>query len=245
MTHRYRNFIHDAGAGVVFAYVPKVACTNWKAVMRHMAGHADYLDNRLAHDRVHGGLTFLDPDDPADRQLLEAPGIRRYAFVRDPISRVLSAYLNKVASRLPLGPETPDEEHFRRIARRIETFRAARLDPQAHPAVDFAVFLLWLRDSGDYFCGDEHWQTQTRLLRAPHIRFDILGRFERLDTDAATVLRQMGCTIPFPTQSDVKFSPTGATQKVAQHVGPREAALLAGIYREDFENFGYSLPAPA
>lgn len=245
MAMTYRNFIHNARAGVVFAYVPKVACTNWKGIMRHMEGHADYLDNRLAHDRARGGLTFLDPDTAEDRRLLDTPGLRKFAFVRDPLSRSLSAYLNKVASRLPLGPETPDEEYFRRVTRRIEAFRTARLDPQAHPAVDFGVFLLWLRDSGDYARLDEHWQSQTRLLRAPHIRFDILGRFERLAEDAPRVLAEMGCDIPFPSQQDVKFSPTEATRKLAQYVGPREAALVAGIYREDFENFGYPVPDPA
>lgn len=48
----YKNFIYDEARGFVFAYVPKVACTNWKSLLRFMAGEKDWLDNRRAHDKA-------------------------------------------------------------------------------------------------------------------------------------------------------------------------------------------------
>ena len=53
MPPTYRNFIYNAERGFVFAYVPKVACTNWKSLLRYMAGHDDWLDNKLSERHSH------------------------------------------------------------------------------------------------------------------------------------------------------------------------------------------------
>ncbi len=106
MAKDYSNFIYDKTGGFIFAYVPKVACTNWKSLLRYMAGQADWLDSKLVHDKAGGGLHYLDLNG-GDVDLLSDPGIPKYTMVRDPYSRVLSAYLNKVESRLPLKSKTP------------------------------------------------------------------------------------------------------------------------------------------
>ena len=79
MAMAYRNFIYNEERGFIFAYVPKVACTNWKSVMRYLAGFPDYLDNRLAHDKVNGGLRYLDLSG-TDLALLSDRGISKYTF---------------------------------------------------------------------------------------------------------------------------------------------------------------------
>ena len=62
---KYYNFIVNNDKKIVFAYVPKVACSNWKSIMRYLAGFSDYLDLTLAHDRSKSGLKYLsDIEDP-------------------------------------------------------------------------------------------------------------------------------------------------------------------------------------
>lgn len=234
----YKNFIYNADRGVIFAYVPKVACTNWKSLLRYIAGHEDWLDNKLAHDKVNGGLQYLDLEGP-DADLLTRPDIARYAMVRDPYSRVLSAYLNKVESRLPPTPEAEGEDHFSKVVRDIDAFRAASLDTATYPQITFEVFLLWLQDGGSPFCYDEHWAPQSVLLKQPGVTFDIIGRLENLKEDAPRILQAMGCNQGFPTPKDVNFSPTNAQEKIGKYYNDNCCVLANSIFREDFDGFGY------
>ena len=78
MTIIYKNFIYMEDRGFLFAYVPKVACTNWKSLLRYMSGKEDWLDNKLAHDKALGGLRYLDLNGE-DAEILLDPSIRKYA----------------------------------------------------------------------------------------------------------------------------------------------------------------------
>ncbi|MFT4851511.1 MAG: hypothetical protein ACI83B_004077 [Sediminicola sp.] len=41
----------------IFVYNPKVACTNWKCILRYINGHKeDYLSARIAHNKELSGL---------------------------------------------------------------------------------------------------------------------------------------------------------------------------------------------
>jgi hypothetical protein len=87
--------IHSKKANVIFGYVPKVACTNWKCILRYLDGHADYLDAQIAHDRKRSGLAYLS-ELPNGLDMLHDDSIPKLTCVRNPYTRVLSAYLNKV-----------------------------------------------------------------------------------------------------------------------------------------------------
>lgn len=240
----YNNFIYNAEKNIIFAYVPKVACTNWKSILRRLNGAEDWLDNRMAHDRERSGLTYLAPDRDQPGAGLPA-GARRFAMVRDPYSRTLSAYLNKIGSRLPPKPESEDMDHWERITARIDAWRTQALDMDAYPEVNFEVFLLWLRESNDPAVLDEHWAVQSRILSYPDVSFDWIGRFENLKQDAQHILENIGSEVGFPTQDQVKFAPTNAASRLNAYLTPHTEALIEEIFAEDFLNFGYSTRAGA
>lgn len=234
----HRNFIYNEDSEIIFAYVPKVACTNWKSLLRYMAGHEDWLDSKLVHDKVAGGLRYLDLNG-ADADLLSCPEIRKYAVVRDPYSRVLSAYLNKVESRLAPKSEALVEDHFHTVVRDIDAFRHKKLGAKQFPRTDFEVFLRWLQDGNSAYTKDEHWTSQSVLLHQPGVSFHFIGRFENLAVDAARILKEIGCDRKFPSQKDVGFAATDAQSKLDQYYNATTRQLVNDIYIEDFENFGY------
>jgi hypothetical protein len=121
---KYFNFIWQERFAYIFAYVPKVACTNWKCVLRHQIGASDYLNPRLAHDREQSGLTFLS-EEPRAHELLADPLLAKYAIVREPFSRALSAYLDNTRADLlqAIGGLPSRKHHAAALA--IETLNSA------------------------------------------------------------------------------------------------------------------------
>lgn len=205
--------------------------------MRYLNGAPDWLENKLAHDRQLSGLEYLQiqPDQPG----FGLPeGARRFAMVRNPYDRTLSAYLNKVEQRLPLKAEDTGN-YWDSVVAKVENFRVNELDTTKHPEISLEVFLRWIKYSDDWEIQDEHWCPQTTLLRQPEIEFDYIGRFENIAEDAPKILAQMGCDQSFPSQRDVKFAPTNASVRLERYMTPEVEALIESIYALDFEQFGY------
>ena len=206
-----------------------------------LAGYDNWLDSAIVHSRTEAGLHYIDFSGPED-ELLRDPDVKRYTMVRDPYSRVLSAYLNKVENRLPwLYVEADNENHFKKVAREIDSFRRNALGEVSFPEVNLEVFLRWIRESNSKLVLDGHWLPQAILLRQPEVEFDIVGRFERLDEDSATILAAIGCDQRFPSQKETKFEPTNAMNKLRRYYNDAAVALVNEIYGLDFEAFGYEL----
>ena len=237
MSVLYSNFIVNEKNKVIFAYVPKVACSNWKGIMRSLNGAENYLDTNLAHDKNRSGLTYLSNLDNKD-YYLKGDEYKKYAFVRNPYSRILSAYLNKVESRI--GKELKEDDHFDVVFQNIENYRKSHLQKR-YPHICFEVFLYWLKESKSPYVYDEHWKSQSLLLDINNIEFDMLGKFEELAEKAPVFIRLLGAEVPFPTQKDIKFSPTKAISKVDKYFNSIAYQLVNTIYEDDFENFNYRM----
>lgn len=233
----YKNFIYDEERKFIFAYVPKVACTNWKSIFRKLNGAEDWLNSTLAHDRDKGGLTYLEPELDAPNAGLPE-GVPRYAMVRDPYERALSAYLNKI-EHLAGKPPSKRFDHWNRIIDEIDAFRREALGADQYPQINFEVFLRWLKESGSWSARDEHWAPQSDLLCQPHVAFDYIGRFEAIEKDSAHILDLIGENVRLPSQKQVKFAPTNAKAFLETYLTPQARDLVEDIYAVDFINFKY------
>lgn len=145
----------------------------------------------------------------------------KFVFVRNPFTRVLSAYLDKV-----IRQESP---RYRKWALR-------KGQPQTP---SFADFCRYLDDGGLY--ADAHWAPQVDCLLIPPSEFDFIGRFENLDEDLHKVLRRI-----FPDEQPVTHMAgpprTFAGDKLNKHYSEREFSLIARLYSDDFRVFGYDRP---
>ncbi len=231
------NFIYSRNANVIFAYIPKVACTNWKCILRYLDGHKDYLDARLAHDRNKSGLSYISKM-PNGIDLLMDKNIAKLTCVRNPYSRILSAYLNKIK---PFAQDNapPDRDvYFYQVFTVIDQYRQIK-----HPEleyVDFSCFLEWIELSGDPLAGNEHWIPQTEILGKSEYIFDFIGRIENLHKDAQIILDWLKCDIPFPTQQAVNFPPTRASESIDTYYTQIEMEQVQRIFRDDFSFLQYA-----
>ncbi|KAG5282637.1 hypothetical protein AALO_G00058180 [Alosa alosa] len=92
-----RHLVVDDEHGLLYCYVPKVACTNWKRVLMVLTGKGRYheplaIPANEAH--VPGNLRTLSEYSAAEinRRLRS---YLKFIFVREPFERLVSAYRNK------------------------------------------------------------------------------------------------------------------------------------------------------
>jgi hypothetical protein len=144
-----------------------------------------------------------------------------FTFVRNPFTRIASAYLSKV-----VGSER-QKIHVTRWGSRSTN------DP-----VTFAEFCEYLRQAKGYL-DDGHWARQCDLITLPLDQLDFIGKIENLDQDLRYVIRRLfGLEKDFEIQSWQKGR-TGASSIVKQLYGEKEMAIVREIYAEDFRVFGY------
>lgn len=219
LTHISRR--HSA----VFVEVPKAGCTVVKRVMQH-SEHAGepYEEPKSVHDRATSPLAApvrdrFDPDEVYGR----GSPYFRFAFVRNPYSRALSCYLEKIAGeqwlrdlRLPaLGFDPNEDVTFVEFLARVAAQRPADMDI--------------------------HWAPQHVLLGLDRVEYGFIGRFESFQRDVHRVIQHLEMDVPQEMVEATTSHVTNAGSRLQEYYEGEAAELVRTIYREDFERLGYGL----
>ncbi|SFI48437.1 sulfotransferase family 2 domain-containing protein [Albimonas pacifica] len=144
----------------------------------------------------------------------------KFAFVRDPVSRTVSAFEFLRAGGLHRWDAAFAERHLARFAD-VEAF--AR-DGLSDPAI--------LRYP--------HFREQVSFLTDPRtgrVGVDFVGRYERIGEDFARVCARLGVEAPLAERNRRPMA------KAAPDLSDAAAARIRQVYRRDCEAFGYA-PAP-
>lgn len=150
-----------------------------------------------------------------------------FTIMRNPYSRCLSAFLEKVASKRYGFSEIPGY---------------GRSDPLA-----FQEFVRFLGDGGLY--KDRHWWPQVDLLFWPPERFSFIGQLEHLEEHLRMVLDAVNVTVPptlsmklaHPAERGHKGKVTGASSKVSEYFDAPTFSLVRELYMRDFYAGGYGI----
>jgi hypothetical protein len=168
-----------------FLYVetPKVACSSVKAFLRQLYGAPPvkveigaFRETRLdmfVHVRGNVPLpSLVDLDDGTQKRVLTAPEFLRFAIVRNPYRRLISAWRNKALICEP---------GYERVHENARTF---------------AQFLDFLEDSDLSTC-NPHWRRQTDLLFSGAIPYTHIGHIEELSTTEELLGQHIGKRVKF------------------------------------------------
>uniref|UniRef100_A0A8B9K9M4 Carbohydrate sulfotransferase n=3 Tax=Astyanax mexicanus TaxID=7994 RepID=A0A8B9K9M4_ASTMX len=253
------HLIVDDRHGIIYCYVPKVACTNWKRIMI-------VLSESLLVD----GVPYQDPlDVPADlihnsslhftfnkfwkrygkfsRHLMKIK-LKKYTkfmFVRDPFVRLISAYRNKF--------EQENEDFYKKFAVIMLKRFGNYSDPPASVVDAFAAgikptfsnFIQYLLDPNTEkeMPFNEHWRQMYRLCHPCQINYDFVGKLETLDEDAEHLLRilRVDNVVEFPS-SHRNRTVSSWEQDWFANIPFESRRELYKLYEADFRLFGYSKP---
>ncbi|KAL7578660.1 hypothetical protein ACA910_009802 [Epithemia clementina (nom. ined.)] len=262
---------------LIFFSTAKVSCTTWRILFRKMMGYDfDEAKNNSTiciHDPRCNGLKRLgDYDVVQATAIMNSPNWTRAIFLRDPIERFLSAYLNKGLQ---------NDYIIRRCCRKGDATCKQMVLASAESA-----FPIMKRCNND-----EHWITQSKRISPKYMQqINFIGRIETVQEDSEALLRRIGAWETFgqtgwgPNGTDPIFKPrskeaagnkkplepqqkqqkpvhtgnfaqgkhmidgqnhaTHARDKLTQHITPKLYGQLLEYYHEDYENPWFNFSAP-
>ena len=165
------------------------------------------------------GRAFKKPSKLTVAEVDALENYLKFTLVRNPYTRTLSAYLDKVA-RNKVVPQ--------RLA------RATRGQPPS-----FLDFCLYLEDGG--LNDAVHWSPQTSQLVLPVASLDKICKLERFDEDMQYVLAHIGGE-RFQEFQLGKYDThrTDSDQKRREYYCDRSREIVARLMADDFRLLGYS-----
>ncbi|MFM8895696.1 MAG: sulfotransferase family protein [Actinomycetales bacterium] len=220
----------------VYIEVPKAGCGTMKATLGGVeAARLNQQAVAAVQERPHDATrmtAFIKPFQlPPDllEEVFTSRRYRRFTVVREPASRLLSAYLEKIRQGLPqaapvldvlrqtLGDEAPNDAAQITLAQFIDVVGAQSSRQQ-----------------------DPHWRRQYDQLGLPYLNYDAIIHLEDLDDSWSTIAALS--SIPDLREQFYCRNSTGAGARMDEHYTPQLREAVARIYADDYRAFNYRLP---
>ncbi|XP_053145882.1 carbohydrate sulfotransferase 13 isoform X1 [Hemicordylus capensis] len=240
-----RHLVVDDVHGLLYCYVPKVACTNWKRVMMVLTGQGKYqdpLDIPANEAHVSSNLRMLSEySTPEINYRLR--NYLKFIFVREPFERLVSAYRNKFTRSYNTAFH---KRYGTKIIRRHRQNPSKEALEHGHD-VHFEEFVYYLLDPRTQHEEpfNEHWERVHSLCHPCIIHYDVVGKYETLTEDANYILRLVGADagVKFPSSSKTTRTNDDMTAKFFQNISPFYQRRLFNLYKMDYLLFNYSIPS--
>ncbi|XP_038150172.1 carbohydrate sulfotransferase 11 isoform X2 [Cyprinodon tularosa] len=240
-----RNLVVDDDHELIYCYVPKVACTNWKRVMMVLTGRGKYSDPmEIPANQAHvpSNLKTLNQYSIAEINH-RLKNYFKFLFVREPFERLVSAYRNKFTLKY-------NSSFHKRFGTRI--IRRYRKNATQEALVNgddvkFKEFVDYLVDPATHRGRplNEHWQTVYQLCHPCHIHYDMVGKYETLEEDANHILGLVGVgeSLRFPSYAKSTRTTDTMTAQFFSNISAQQQVQLYQLYKMDFLMFNYSIPS--
>ena len=170
----------------------------------------------------HPKALFRRPSELNPHEVQMTPALFKFTFVRNPYTRTLSAYLDKISR----GKRKP-----------LELAKKSGRTPS------FEDFCIFLERGGLY--DNLHWAPQASALLLPLEDFDFIGHTESLGSGLDSVRKRIRIETGTSGTVDRRLHSTNANALIREHYTSRCQRIIRTLYQEDFTQFGYSFSLPA
>ncbi|XP_054723286.1 carbohydrate sulfotransferase 11-like [Uloborus diversus] len=241
----FDHFIVDDAHKLIYCFVPKVACTNWKRILLALRS-ADKDPLSISGNETHQATAFTLLSQYSKQEISDKlKHYWKFFFARHPYERLLSAYRNKLEEsyvdyfRTRFGTEIIKKFRPNPSEESIEKGHDVRF-------LEFIQYVTSLNVEDWKKAFNEHWRPVFDLCFPCHIKYDFIGKYETLSDDATFILRKTGIStkVKFPDRlQSYKKQPTGdLMQLYYRNISTNLHRKLFEVYKEDFTLFEYESP---
>ena len=237
----------DVRHKVMFCYVPKAACTSWKAVLCQLIKEGvsktteellmERKKNNWPGETIHYILNScgLKPMDKlTETEIADVmKNYTKFIAVRHPIDRLSSLYRQKLYTT----PENPNSECHLCKSLGTRLLKKYRSNPSNESlttgrGVTQEEFFRHLVENNEW---NEHWTEYNSLCRPCEINYDYILKTETMDIDAAKVIKNVyNSTLPF-----LESNPSNVSHVTKMAIAEQINGDLLKRYGIDMDLFGY------
>uniref|UniRef100_A0A8B9T8I4 Carbohydrate sulfotransferase n=1 Tax=Anas platyrhynchos TaxID=8839 RepID=A0A8B9T8I4_ANAPL len=214
-----RHLVVDDTHGLLYCYVPKVACTNWKRVMMVLTGQASPRSTTACAATSSSSSCGSPSSAWSRRTATSSP-----AATTRPSTSATGPRSSGGTGR---SPATGRWSAGMTCASR--SFVYYLLDPRTQREEPF----------------NEHWERVHSLCHPCIVHYDVVGKYETLVEDANYILQLVGAdtTVKFPSSSKTTRTTDDMTAQFFQDISPFYQRRLFNLYKMDYLLFNYSIPS--
>ena len=225
------NMVVIDQAKVVYCAIPKVASTEWREALSVELGHG-----RIRGKKAQNRTLWKHLNEYSNQNITEKLKYYKFLFVREPFSRLLSAYKSKFLA----GNEYYLKTYGRQI---IRTFRKQAKEHANNTGNDvtFLEFVKYISVTRFY---DEHWRPYNDICHMCSVNYDFIGHLETIEEDAPFLLKELGIDNYVTFKSSRRSQTSSELLKYYSQIPAPYIKRLGAIYFKDFEMFGYPFPGP-
>ena len=236
----------DEQVNVGYVPVAKVACTSWKI----------FFITRVA------GNMFLPKLYPHNHKFMRKMGVKTYdlsvkkrfhplklfVFVRHPLARLLSAYINKMAKK-------KYQRQYMEAIYKETNYRPPRSNGRNKTEIPipfraFVKYVIATQDHKDTF--NIHWRPLIYRVHPCQIHYDFIGKFETIQNDTRYIFKHFfhdaSLSLPLSNSASTKTKKRQTYKKSVKEyyaeLTPKELEDIISVYSDDFEVFGYPRTVP-
>lgn len=208
-----KNFIVNEQNTFIYVPVPKAACSSIKMMIFLLSCHekdSDYRNEvlnkpRLLHYSALQPFLLSNYSHSMAQQLINDPSYFKFTIVRNPFSRLVSAYLSKLVRNQDLAITNP-------IVKTV--YQQQNLEPDYLKGISFRQFIHYVCNSEDQAL-NEHWRPQYRILG--DINLDFIGRFERLKQELNFLQNKLNLPSELPQINRTSYRPCQTQENYADY----------------------------
>ncbi|XP_072017809.1 LOW QUALITY PROTEIN: carbohydrate sulfotransferase 13-like [Amphiura filiformis] len=236
---------------VLYCYIPKVACSNWKSAMLLLNGK----------NGAHPHKTFIPSlktfsDEEVERRLRD---YTKFIIVRNPHERLLSAYIEKFVKEssftLPVQRKFGPIIHRNNVKYLTKKYANAtgNVKKRIHlmkdaSKVSFQEFIRYVGDPDpDNKLDNPHWREMYRLCSPCSIQYDFIGKLDTITEDSKFILSHIGATnltsiVQAKPHHATNSSSAGKVQKAYEEVTEEDVLQFEKRFEKGMALFGYQRP---
>ena len=209
----------------VYVETPKVGCSSIKTILRRMELE-DADSAQLEFDDIHNRAIspLLRPSQVGSFDRLLRNGFTTFCFVRNPFTRLLSAYLDKIQGN------KPEKQYI--LLHRGEN------PTELNRELTFSDFVCAVCEQ-PIANMNSHWRLQYYLTYQRTMDYSFIGRFEHFEEDLQCILRRIDPGFMAYWASETRHA-TRTTELVDQYYSEELKEKVYLKYKEDFDHFGYN-----